>query len=72
MQILRENREMRSERGNAHYIASQSVYHSVFDGNQQWLSSISAGGFVGISTSMVHRPTEYSKKNSSKQGKRRA
>jgi hypothetical protein len=72
MQILRENREMRSERWNANHIATQPVYHSVFGGNQQWLSSISAGGFVGKSTSMVHRPIEYSKKNSSKQGKRRA
>ena len=72
MQILRENREMRSERGNAHYIASQSVYHSVFDGNQQWFPSVSIGGLVGKSTTMVHRPIEYSKKNSSKQGKRRA
>ena len=72
MQILRENREMRSERWNANHITSQSVYHSVFDGNQQWFPSVSIGGFVGKSTTMVHRPIEHSKKNSSKQGKRRA
>ena len=72
MQILRENREMRSERGNAHYIATQPVYYPISNGNQQWFPSVSIGGFVGKSTTMVHRPIEYSKKNSSKQGKRRA
>jgi len=63
---------MRPERGNAHYITSQPVYYPISNGNQQWFPSISAGGFVGKSTTMVHRPIEYSKKNSSKQGKRRA
>jgi len=63
---------MRPERGNANHFATQPVYYPISNGNQQWFPSISAGGLVGKPTAMVHRPIEYSKKNSSKQGKRRA
>jgi len=63
---------MRPERGNANHFATQPVYYPISNGNQQWFPSISADWLVGKPTAMVHRQSEYSKKNSSKQGKRRA